>query len=94
MKPFCSISGFLLACLLVLVCAGMTHESPQAVQQVTMTTVSAMQDSASFAAMPRWWEDTVQWVRSIGWDRSRLVQMWLFFMLVGLYIILRIKPRA
>jgi hypothetical protein len=94
MKPYCSISGFLLGCLLVIYCIGMAHASPQTVQQVTLTAVSAMPDSTSFAAMPRWWEDTVQWVKSIGWDRSRLVQMWLFFMLVGLYVILRIKPRA
>lgn len=45
-------------------------------------------------AAPRWWDDTVQWLRGLGWDRGRLVQIWLFFMLVGLYIILRIKPRA
>jgi hypothetical protein len=42
----------------------------------------------------RWWEETVAWIRSIGWDRGRLVQLWLFFALIGLYIILRIKPRA
>lgn len=45
-------------------------------------------------AAPRWWDDTIQWIRGIGWDRGRLVQIWLFFMLVGLYIILRIKPRG
>lgn len=45
-------------------------------------------------AAPRWWEETVSWIRSIGWDRGRLVQLWLFFMLVGLYIIVRIKPRG
>jgi hypothetical protein len=45
-------------------------------------------------AAPRWWDETVSWIRSIGWDRGRLVQLWLFFMLVGLYIIVRIKPRG
>jgi hypothetical protein len=45
-------------------------------------------------AAPRWWEDMVQWIRGLGWDRGRLVQMWLFFMLIGLWIIVRIKPRA
>ncbi len=48
---------------------------------------------ACFAA-PRWWEDTVAWIRSIGWDRGRLVQLWLFFMLLGLFVMLRIKPRG
>ncbi|HQR41248.1 MAG TPA: hypothetical protein PLX97_01160 [Gemmatales bacterium] len=47
-----------------------------------------------FAAAPRWWDETVQWIRSLGWDRGRLVQLWLLFVLIGLYIILRIKPRA
>lgn len=47
-----------------------------------------------FAAAPRWWDETVQWVRNLGWDRGRLVQLWLLFMLLGLYVILRIKPRA
>jgi hypothetical protein len=42
----------------------------------------------------RWWEETVTWVKSLGWDRGRLVQLWLLFVLIGLYIILRIKPRA
>lgn len=51
-------------------------------------------ESGIFAATPRWWDETVQWVRNLGWDRGRLVQIWLFFMLVGLYIILRIKPRG
>jgi hypothetical protein len=45
-------------------------------------------------AAPRWWEETVAWVRSIGWDRGRLVQLWLFFMLLGLFVMLRIKPRG
>ena len=49
--------------------------------------------SALFAEW-RWWEETLQWVRSFGWDRGRLVQLWLLFVLIGLYIILRIKPRA
>ncbi|HMO34796.1 MAG TPA: hypothetical protein PKA06_02015 [Gemmatales bacterium] len=53
----------------------------------------ALLADALFAA-PRWWDDTVAWIRSIGWDRSRLVQLWLLFMLVGLYIMLRIKPRG
>lgn len=48
---------------------------------------------ACFAA-PRWWEETVAWVRSIGWDRGRLVQLWLLFMLIGLFVMLRIKPRG
>jgi hypothetical protein len=47
-----------------------------------------------FAAAPRWWDETMQWIRSLGWDRGRLVQLWLLFVLIGLYIILRIKPRA
>jgi hypothetical protein len=42
----------------------------------------------------RWWDDVVAWVRSISWDRSRMVQLWLVFVLAGLYIILRIKPKA
>ena len=42
----------------------------------------------------RWWEETVTWVKSLGWDRGRLVQLWFLFVLIGLYIILRIKPRA
>jgi len=94
MKPFCSISGFLLPCLLALCWTGIAQASPQAVQQVTLTAASTVQDCDCFAATPRWWEETVQWVKSIGWDRGRLVQMWLFFMLIGLYVILRIKPRA
>lgn len=56
--------------------------------------LQASTDSAQWAASPRWWDETVQWVRNLGWDRGRLVQLWLFFMLIGLYIILRIKPRA
>ncbi len=94
MKLICSISGFLLPCLLALCWADTAQASPQAVQQVTLSAASSVQDCASFAATPRWWEETVQWVKSIGWDRGRLVQMWLFFMLIGLYVILRIKPRA
>lgn len=46
------------------------------------------------AGMPRWWDEMMQWVRNLGWDRGRLVQLWLLFMCIGLYIILRIKPRA
>jgi len=42
----------------------------------------------------RWWDDVVAWVRSISWDRSRMVQLWLLFVLAGLYIIMRIKPKA
>ncbi len=42
----------------------------------------------------RWWEETVTWVKSLGMDRHRLVQIWLLFVLIGLYIIVRIKPRA
>jgi hypothetical protein len=42
----------------------------------------------------RWWDDVVAWVRSISWDRGRMVQLWLVFVLAGLYIILRIKPKA
>ena len=45
-------------------------------------------------AAPRWWEDMKTWIRGLGWDRGRLVQIWLFFMLIGLWIIVRIKPRA
>lgn len=54
---------------------------------------AASSDLPLFAA-PRWWEDTMTWIRNLGWDRGRLVQLWLFFMLIGLYVILRIKPRA
>jgi hypothetical protein len=42
----------------------------------------------------RWWDDVVAWVRTISWDRGRMVQIWLVFVLAGLYIILRIKPKA
>lgn len=42
----------------------------------------------------RWWDDMVAWVRSISWDRSRMVQLWLLIVLAGLYIIIRIKPKA
>jgi len=94
MKRICSISGLLLACLLAPGFASFAHASQQADQFMPMYTASTLQSTTSFAAMPRWWDDMVQWFRSIGWDRSRLVQMWLFFMLVGLFVILRIKPRS
>ena len=94
MKTFCSMSGVMLSCLVALGWANMAQASPPPVQQVALAAISTIQDCISFAATPRWWEETVQWVKSIGWDRGRLVQMWLFFMLVGLYVILRIKPRA
>jgi hypothetical protein len=42
----------------------------------------------------RWLDDALTWLRNIGMDRGRLVQVWLLFMLIGLYIIMRIKPRA
>jgi hypothetical protein len=42
----------------------------------------------------RWWEDALNWLKSIGMDRGRLVQLWLLFVLIGLYIVMRIKPRA
>ena len=60
----------------------------------SLLALQASTDYAQWAATPRWWDETVQWVRNLGWDRGRLVQLWLFFMLIGLYIILRIKPRA
>lgn len=59
----------------------------------SLVTHDSMFGDACFAA-PRWWEDTVAWVRSIGWDRGRLVQLWLLFMLIGLFVMLRIKPRG
>jgi hypothetical protein len=74
-----------LAALLLLALALPATSSP--------TTSSGLLADALFAA-PRWWDDTLAWIRSIGWDRSRLVQLWLFFMLVGLYVMLRIKPRG
>jgi hypothetical protein len=42
----------------------------------------------------RWVEESLNWLKSVGMDRSRLVQIWLLFMLIGLIIIMRIKPRA
>jgi hypothetical protein len=42
----------------------------------------------------RWVEDALTWLKSIGMDRGRLVQLWLLFVLIGLFIIMRIKPRA
>lgn len=42
----------------------------------------------------RWLDDALTWLRNVGMDRGRLVQVWLLFMLIGLYIIMRIKPRA
>ena len=66
---------------------------------VAVTVVAA---PAAFAATPgddaifalRWWDDVMAWLRSISWDRGRMVQLWLLFVLAGLYIILRIKPKA
>ncbi len=57
------------------------------------STMGNVMADVCFAA-PRWWDDTVAWIRSIGWDRGRLVQLWLLFMLLGLYVMLRIKPRG
>ena len=45
-------------------------------------------------AMWRWVEESLNWLKSFGMDRSRLVQLWLLFMIIGLYIIMRIKPKA
>lgn len=89
-----NLTGFFFVLLIILGCAGMTSPTPQPIHHSSLLTTASMSDFTSFAAMPRWWDDMVQWIRSLGWDRSRLVQMWLFFMLIGLYIILRIKPRA
>lgn len=61
-----------------------------------LTAPAALAQTPSGASLfgLRWWDDVVAWVRSISWDRGRLVQLWLLFVLAGLYIILRIKPKA
>lgn len=95
MKHLNYFAGSPLLALLLMLCSGsFTMASPQALHNSTSVITNSPPEAASFAAAPRWWDDTVQWVKSLGWDRSRLVQIWLFFMLIGLYIILRIKPRA
>lgn len=94
MKYLNYLSGTLLALLLLLCSGGPTWASPHVFQGSTPSVTNSLPALSNFAAAPRWWDDAVQWVRSLGWDRGRLVQIWLFFMLIGLYIILRIKPRA
>jgi len=49
---------------------------------------------ASLFGAWRWVDDALNWLKGLGMDRSRLVQIWLLFMIIGLYIIMRIKPRA
>ncbi len=94
MKHLNLFAGMLLAMLLMLCTGGLAPASPHALPRSTAIVMQSLPEASCFAAAPRWWDDTVQWVKSLGWDRSRLVQIWLFFMLIGLYIILRIKPRA
>ena len=83
-----------LALLCLLGCCASAQDSTLSFSDYSLNASSTSPEMALLAAAPRWWDDMVQWVRSLGWDRGRLVQMWLFFMLIGLYIILRIKPRA
>jgi hypothetical protein len=81
--------------VLVLSCATLLLANPGLSTRPlpSCVTQNSLLADACFAA-PRWWEETVAWIRSIGWDRGRLVQLWLFFMLVGLFVMLRIKPRG
>ncbi|HQR07743.1 MAG TPA: hypothetical protein PLN21_13030 [Gemmatales bacterium] len=88
------LSGPVLTLLLMLCSGGTTLASPHLPHGLSPNITNSLPELTNIAAAPRWWEDVVQWVRSLGWDRSRLVQIWLFFMLIGLYVILRIKPRA
>lgn len=92
MKPlsfYCSIPLLLALGFFLPVCADTDSFSSPATQLLNST-----EPPFPLFAAPRWWDETVAWIRSIGWDRGRLVQLWLFFMLVGLYIIVRIKPRG
>jgi hypothetical protein len=89
MTPFRIILLVLISCTSFLLASSGSSPSPIP-SHVANNSILA---DACFAA-PRWWEDTVAWVRSIGWDRGRLVQLWLLFMLIGLFVMLRIKPRA
>jgi hypothetical protein len=80
----------------------MTHPLRPLFWSVLALALALLAAPAAFAAAPggdslfalRWWDDVVAWFRSMSWDRGRMVQMWLVFVLVGLYIILRTKPKA
>lgn len=84
------IAPYLLA--VVLTCLPLSFASANLVSH-TSSKPTIIATSTTVIAASKWWDDAMEWLRGISFNRARLVQIWLFFVIIALYIIMRIKMR-